>query len=331
MVTTSSLLRFSSTIAFFASTASSTPIASNPNPSSNGSPAGAENAQRPLYLIAHKVLTTSGVDAAGSDGANALEMDMTAWDEGWWCDHDGTRNPPSWHASTLDQFHHVAQRRQAGQNIQFVWLDIKNPDYCDLDDPKWEVCSIKGLQKMAREILQPAGVSVLYGFSDSSSKAFKYIRDGGLNGKESINFDDSTKVTPGQEIQLLANVNKGQKVASYGDDDLRNGFGNCNEANWYTCTELRLASQSGAWGRVFGWTVTANQADLVESLFTTAAVDGAIYGYGGAIYDSGAAPVANDIRNWIKKHPGTKVADGSESFREALGRVGDWIGGRNGA
>lgn len=243
MVFVSDLRRFFGIIAFFVSVASSTPFSINTVPTNNDVSIVARIAPRPLYLIAHKVLTTDGVDAAGNDGANALEMDMTAWNEGWWCDHDGTRNPPSWHASTVDQFRHVAQRRQAGQNIQFVWLDIKNPDYCDLDDPKWEVCSIKGLQKMAREILQPTGVKVLYGFSNPSSKAFAYIRDGGLNDKEAINLDESTKLTPGQEAQALNTVPKGHKVGSYGDDNLPNGFGNCYESSWYTCTELRLASQ----------------------------------------------------------------------------------------
>lgn len=274
-------------------------------------------AQRPLYLIAHKVLTTDGVDAALKDGANALEMDMMAWNEGWWCDHDGTRNPPSWYAKTVDQFHHVADARKAGGNIQFVWLDIKDPDYCDMDDPTKEVCSIKALQQMARDILEPAGVKVLYGFSTSKGKAFPYIRDG-LNANEAINYDDSNYKTPSEvNNEGLKNVPAGRKVGSYGDDDLAYHFGTCNEKPGdtgarYTCTQLVQARQSGIWGKIFGWTSTIGQSALVEDLFTTAAVDGAIYGSPSDIYSSKMAPAATDIMNWIQKHPNTKKADSKD-------------------
>lgn len=124
--------------------------------------------KRPIYIIAHKVLNQKGVDDALLNGANALEMDMTAWKEGWWCDHDGKKN--SWHASAHDQFTHVAQKRKKGKNIQFV---IKNPNWCDLDDPKWQICSIKGLQNLARSILEPANVKVLYGFGKAGGKAYR--------------------------------------------------------------------------------------------------------------------------------------------------------------
>ncbi|KAL9115445.1 MAG: hypothetical protein Q9227_000766 [Pyrenula ochraceoflavens] len=263
--------------------------------------------RRPLYLIAHKVLSTQGVDDALKDGANALEMDMTAWKDGWWCDHDGKRDPPSWHASTLDQFRYVADKRKAGGNIQFVWLDIKNPNWCEPDDPKWEVCSVKGLQQMARDILQPAGVRVLYGFMSSKGKAFPYIRDG-LNDNEAINLDNSEKQIPSEvNEEGLLDVYAGHKVGSYGDDDLRYHFGNCHEEKpkdgWrYTCTQLRQAGHTGSWGKIFGWTVTPGQSDFVEDMFTSALVDGTIYGFSSDIYSSGAASAAKDVMNWINKH-----------------------------
>ena len=66
-------------------------------------------------------------------------MDQTAWNEGWWCDYDGKKI--SWHTNTEHQFKHVAQKKKEGKNIQLVWLDIKHPNYSDIDDEKGVVYS----------------------------------------------------------------------------------------------------------------------------------------------------------------------------------------------
>lgn len=287
--------------------------------------------KRPLYLIAHKVLTTQGVDDALNNGANALEMDMTAWNDGWWCDHDGKTT--SRYATASDQFKHVARRRKEGKNIQFVWLDIKDPDYCNPAQKGKEACSIIGLQNLARSILQPAGVRVLYGFGNAGGKALPLIRDN-LNNLEAINLDasgGSGNLTPLQAEQALLSVPKSQKVGSYGDDYLASGFAAkggkiCFEKDWYTCTELRQAKASGTWTKVFGWTVSAlvsssttmagpltvTQAGLVKHLFSDAGVDGVIYGSPGNNYEDSddIRAALRSVMEWINGHSGTvKVAD----------------------
>ncbi|KAL9607751.1 MAG: hypothetical protein Q9167_007363 [Letrouitia subvulpina] len=314
MVSASHLVNFVVTIALLIGAAHSLLIPPASDDAANNSVTPIEpraSHKKPIYVIAHKVLTENGVDVALRHGANALEMDLNAWNEGWWADHD--HKPHSRHRDARDLFKHVAKRRREGKNVQFVWLDIKNPDYCDLDDKKWVVCSIKGLRKLAREILEPAGVKVLYGFMHSGGKAFKHVRDH-LNANEAINYDGSPKKTPAETNRDLINVKVHQKVASYGDDYLRQGFGNCHEASWYTCTELRKAGHTGSWGKIFGWTVSVGQADLVEKLFSGAHVDGIIYGFKGTIYydhaDTRAA--AKSVLGWIHKHPNVKVADNND-------------------
>lgn len=299
MVPSSSLLGFLSTTAALVNTAHSLALPDQPSIRSDG---------KPVYAIAHKVLDNAGVDAALTHGANAFEMDMTAWDDGWWCDHDGTKN--SRHASAADQFQHVADKKKAGGNVQWVWLDIKNPNYCDLDDQKWQSCSIKGLQGLARNILEPAGVRVLYGFSSTDGKAFQYVRDG-LNEDEAFNEDNSAKQTPQQVKPDYGNIKQSQKIASYGDDDLTKGFGDCTEASWNTCTELKIAEDSKSWGKVFGWTVAQGQTELVDKMFGTAKVDGTIYGHESEMYnnDEWTQGAALSVIGWIDSHPDYKIAD----------------------
>ncbi|KAL8807894.1 MAG: hypothetical protein Q9200_004481 [Gallowayella weberi] len=231
---------------------------------------------RPFYLIAHHVLTSTGIEDAVHNGANAVEIDMTAYEEGWWADHDHGAN--SWGDSAKDIFNKIANERRNGKTITFVWLDIKNPDWCDPNDPKWQHCSVGGLRDLARQILQPAGVRVLYGYVfKASSKTYPFIRDG-LNSNEAINLDGNPK----QVLDLFQRngpKDQSRRVSSYGDDDISFEFGTCQEDKYNTCTELRQAVASGKFGRVFGWTSTAGKGDYVRKELDTAGVDGIIYGF----------------------------------------------------
>lgn len=233
------------------------------------------NGARPFYAIAHRVLSSYGVKAAVAHGANALEIDMTAWKPGWWADHDGT--PTSAGDKAEDIFRTIADIRRAGNTVIFVWLDLKNPDWCDPDDAKWQRCSITALRDLARRILEPAGIQVLYGFygSQVGGKAFDRIQRG-LNSNEALNINGvAREVAKGFSKTSLT---KERAVMSYGYFQLPVEFGNCREPNYFTCTELRIGVESYLFGKVFGWTLATGQEYYADKLIGTAGVDGLIYG-----------------------------------------------------
>ena len=265
--------------------------------------------RRPIWMIAHKCLTKQGVDDAITNGANAVEMDLTAYKEGWWAQHTGE----PWFDPIRDLFDHIAAKKDGGANIQWVWLDIKTPDaFSD------GFGSIQGLQKLVREHLLPHGVTALYGFAVGSGNALDYIKKT-LSSAEGINYDGSSdnhseNKTPKDTIKALQDVKVAHRVGSYGWDELKNSFGDCYEKDFYTCTELRQAKTSDNWATVLGWTATteAGDTDFVNKLFNDAKVDGMIYGYSSEKYhdsaDSRAA--AKEIQDWIDAHKAdVKLAD----------------------
>lgn len=256
---------------------------------------------RPFYNIAHRVLTEKGVHHALSNGANAVEIDMYAWKKGWWADHDGT--PTSAGDTARAMFETIATERKAGKPIIFVWLDIKNADWCSPNDPKWRHCSIAGLRDLAREVLQPHGVRVLYGFYRSSGLAYSLIRDN-LNDNEAINLNGkASDVATAFKNAGPAQLSK--RVMSYGYFNLPFEFGDCKEKGYYTCTELRQAVETGAFGKVFGWTSSSHQAEYVDKLLGVAGIDGLIHGLKATNYgaDQGTTrAAAQDIINWVKSH-----------------------------
>lgn len=240
--------------------------------------------RRPLYAIAHRVLTVQGVKDALGQGANALEIDVTAWPSGWWADHHGSATSAG---DTVEKmFQAIAEQRRARGNIIFVWLDIKNPNRCDPEDLKVRHCSMVALQEQARRILEPADVRVLYGFYGGAARGVGYDSTyRGLTEKEAINLDGKAQQLKERfESSGISAVK--QRVMSYGTDNLLYDFGNCHEPDYYTCTELRQAAQSNMFGQLYGWTLTTGQQNYNDLLLGDADVDGIIYGFGGtAFYD----------------------------------------------
>lgn len=268
----------------------------------------------PIYAIAHRVLSAQGVEDAITNGANALETDMRAWHDesgdGWWADHDGVIANRSATASAL--FEAIAKQRIAGKNVTFVWLDLKNPDYCKLDDPAHVNCSIIALQDLARKILHPAGVRVFFDFSGVIGDAFSWICKN-TNTYESIGVEGPAAYVK-KVLTGCAFGNRAQHIMSigyYDYDHLPSLFGNCelDEVGHHVCKELREAVESRAFEKVFGWTSSVGQAFYVDKMLGTAGVDGLIYGMGEDYKDCNVTRAAfKDINDWVVKTPGRFLA-----------------------
>ncbi|KAF4968278.1 hypothetical protein FZEAL_10409 [Fusarium zealandicum] len=247
-----------------------------------------DSARRPFFAIAHRVLEDYGIRSALSHGANAIEIDMTAWSRGWWADHDGL--PTSAGGTAEKMFQTVAEERKAGKNIIFVWLDLKNPDY---EPDASKRTSVEGLRRLARDILQPVGVKVLYGFYKSTigKRAYDSIR-GGLNANEALNVDGDVAMVE-RELQMLP---RGQRVYSNGYFDLVLKFDG-------PLDNLTAASNSASFGKVFGWTLANhNDKTKVAQLVNDAHVDGLIYGFKHTHYydDRDTKAAFNDIIRTIQ-------------------------------
>lgn len=269
--------------------------------------------RKPVFAIAHRVLTIQGMKDAVAHGANALEIDMRGWSswgrKGWYCDHDGTITSPGDKAE--DMFRAIQDQRRNGKTINFVWLDLKKPD-----EYKAGENAIERLRDLARKYLQPWGVRVLYGFyrSHVDGRAFGVIRDN-HNYLEAVSINDKAANVHKSFQQYGAKIQSTKRVADYGYFNLGFQFGNCSELDYYTCTELRHAGRmrdEGKFGKVFGWTLAVDQADLANALLGTARVDGLIYGFKVTAYrdheDTRAA--VKDIQTWVQKHSVTHYLAG---------------------
>lgn len=260
------------------------------------------NTSRPFYAIAHRVLTVQGVKDALSNGANAMEIDaMATSSTGWMADHDVASTSAG--DTMKELFTAIARERFLGENIIFVWLDIKNPDQCDPDKVLTRHCSIIGLRTLARQILEPAGIQVLYGFSWAYYKGYSLIAND-LNSNEAINLDgDGQQLT--ELFESLGPLRVSKRVMSYGDNYLGSGFGDCTETSWCTCTELRQAIETKKFGQVYGWTLSTGQNEYATMMLDDADVNGIIYGFKATPYYDHPdirEPIEN-IKTWLEKHP----------------------------
>ncbi|OAX79445.1 hypothetical protein ACJ72_06236 [Emergomyces africanus] len=294
-----------------------------------GSPVDVEvsrrGGKRPTYAIAHMVLDRKGVTDAIRNGANSVEIDIAAYKEGWWADHD--IRGKSWGDSLEDMFKSIAKKHQ---HISFVWLDLKTPNMCsgkscnkDVLDPSKcksnDKCSMQSLQNLAQKILQPTGVRILYGFfgaGSTDSAAFNYIQ-GNLKAGEAVCLSG--------EVDNVLNVYKTkgnrvkpqQKVMDYGYTELSKGFGNCKEKGYNTCAGLRNGAEArdkGNLQRVFGWTSRAGDGKRVAQLLDQAHVDGIIYGFAVTRYYSHpeSERAAKDITQHVQNSSTRYMATGAD-------------------
>ncbi|WAL99698.1 phospholipase [Streptomyces sp. Je 1-369] len=243
--------------------------------------------KRPVWAIAHRVLTADGVDKALDHGANAMEIDATAWKKGWWADHDGL--PTSSGDTMSDMFDRIAQQRRAGKNIGFVWLDLKNPDYCDSGDTKWRHCSVAALRDLARTKLESAGVRVLYGFyGTAGGTGWKDVsRD--LTDLEGVDISGDAEEVRSQYGEFGGAIANNQRVMDKGlfNLNLPTVLGN-------VAKQVRLGSEArdrGELARVFGWTTAAGDGEATNRLLDASGgnADGLIYGHRASCYPDGAS------------------------------------------
>ncbi|PGG97621.1 hypothetical protein GX51_07253 [Blastomyces parvus] len=282
--------------------------------------------KRATYAIAHSVLDAKGLEAALSHGANAIEIDIAAYKEGWWADHD--LGEKTWGDSLEKLLNGIAKE---SSKIAFVWFDIKVPGVCTekkcsklVLDPSsckaHEKCSIQSLQKMAQKILRPHSVEILYGFYGPGvvdGSAFKYMQ-GHLKDGEAIDLYGETKDVLNVYKNQGNAVESRKRVMNYGWPVLSKSFGTCHESGWYTCAGLR----NGAWerdhnselGKVFGWTSQAGDIELVAKLLDKAHVDGIIYGYAVKRYDHSqkTESAAMDIIDHVRRNHGRYMATGND-------------------
>ncbi|GHF57292.1 hypothetical protein GCM10018790_39150 [Kitasatospora xanthocidica] len=284
-------------------------------------PAAAADQRHAIYAIAHRVDTVEGVDAALKHGANGIEIDVCAWwnPNEWRAYHDCSsagenRLGPSFD-SMIDR---ILSNADAGRRLSLVWLDIKDPNYCGAEPNR--TCSVAGLRDKAQR-LTAAGIQVLYGFyeyhpgntPDVGGRGWKSL-EGKLGPLEGI-------TTTGTRDQVTSAFNRsgagfpaGRRAMDYGDSDITKGFGNCTEATYNTCAELKKGAGDRAAGRLaatLSWTTTYNDPWYVDKLLGDAGVDGIIAGYGAFTgvreYDDSwqCANVVNLVRDWVNRHGST--------------------------
>ncbi|MFH8984332.1 PI-PLC domain-containing protein [Streptomyces varsoviensis] len=280
--------------------------------------------QQPTWAIAHRVLTVGGVTKALEHGANAVEIDATAWKQGWWADHDGTLT--SYGDTMADMFDRLAKERDAGKNIGFVWLDLKNPDYCKSGDAKWRHCSLAALRDLARDKLESHGIRVLYGFYNEGDVGGSGWNDvsSGLTAKEAVSYSGDYSVVAKVFERHGGGIPARQRVMDKGTFMLGRKFPTAPFPGIQQ--QVRLGSQArdrGEFARTFSWTVRSGDGEYAKGLLDRSApgsgADGLIYGFMNSCYPDGVGGPSgcgsdyddvkrslSHITDYVAKHPDTR-------------------------
>ena len=137
-----------------------------------------------------------------------------------------------------------------------------------------------------------------------SGKVWEIIRDT-MNSNEALNLDGKTQDVIKAFKNGASSTPLSQRVMSYGLFSLGTRFGNCDEKDYYTRTELRQAVESRQFGKVSGWASIIGQGDLVDKLLGRASIDGLIYGKPVNMYedDGVCRAAARDIIQSVQSHP----------------------------
>ena len=139
-----------------------------------------------------------------------------SYEDDWWAVHDALSAKGAQTARMILEA--VGSDPRARDQLSFVWLDIKNPDKCETH----RACSIQALRDLARELLQPHGIRVLYGFYDGagSRPALHLIRRS-LNDDEAISLNGFAYRVLGQFDSLEPSLPVAKRVMDHGFFNLR--------------------------------------------------------------------------------------------------------------
>lgn len=242
---------------------------------------------RPIWPVAHRVLTTGGVGPAVKHGATAIEIDLQAWSTAnvwaksndWWADHDGFAASAGDKASAM--FDEIAKYNN---QVAFVWLDIKNPDDCK-ESSSYNGCKFSDLVKLARDKLETKNINVLYGFYGAEKSEALPTISSDLQGPEAValdgSYDEVMKVFG--EGGAAEKVPPSKRVVSRGLYNLHWTIDKVEE----DIKKLATARENKEIGQVFGWTISnslfGDQAGYAKRL-VKAGADGLIYGFAATYY-----------------------------------------------
>lgn len=273
--------------------------------------------QKPIWTVAHKILRVAGLDGALKDEANAIEVDLTAWRKGegadeskWWMDHDGDGENYGDPADVLLK----AVGEKGGDQLAFVVFDIKNPDYCAVDE---EGCGMETLVNMGRDFVMSSGIGVVYGFTkpdDAGKDAWTYV-------VENLDDDAAVRITGKADPVLTAYADHGsdipveKKIMDYGNPYLHGDeggpkFGECDSGgdSEDVCPNLVRAVEerdNGNLGAVMLWTVGSSDGDGDKTTqVLDAGVNGIVYGYAFEEYEDSDRNVEarGHAVDWVSGH-----------------------------